>query len=86
MVRDRAPKPMHNFLNSSRYKPELCTGSYLLTTVYSFQAFNFEITLCCPYVIPRCSHVAVCTVCYSDVSVCYSYVTRMLPAYTRVVF
>ena len=78
MVRDRAPKPMHNFLNSSRYKPELCTGSYLLTTVYSFQfrdRYRLQmLPVCCPYVIPRYSHVAVCTrvLLYRMLSVCFS--------------
>ena len=76
MVRDRAPKLMHNFLNS--YKPELCTGSYLLTTAYSFQFRDRcrlqMLPVCCPYVIPRYSHVAVCTSVLRDrmLSVCFS--------------
>ena len=87
MVRDRAPKLMYNFsVNSSRYKPELCTGSYLLATVCSFQFRDRcrlqMLPVCCLYFIPRYLHVAVCTrmllACcsyvsrrYSDVSVCY---------------
>ena len=78
MVHDRAPKPMHNFVDSSRYKPELCTGSYLLTTVYSFQFRDRcrlqMLPVCCPYVIPRYSHVAVYTSVLLDrmLSVCFS--------------
>ena len=79
MVRDRAPKPMHNFLNSSRYKPELCTGSYLLTTVYSFQ-FRDRCRL--QMHVLACSRIYQC-VTRSHVVRMFLVGTRMYPCVTR---